>query len=612
MGTVSAVSVSEDDLKPKITSSEKSISELADIKAPKIYSTTPAKYQECYSTTANIQIKFSENIKPSTNFNQISIKNQATGKNIKIFKSNTLSTLTIKTSIKDKNTWYLVTIPFAAVSDTAGNKLASTYQFQFRTGPNPAPVPINKILSLFDSYVKSTFSKTGIPGGAIVIVQNDKIKYMKTLGVKDVATQALVTPNTLFYIASCSKAFTSTNIAQLVDAGLMKWDDKVTKYYPNKNEFQLYDNITNRITIRDLLLMRSGMPSECGDINGMLFGDNFSQILYKLRFVGNNTPFRSTYNYQTSLYALAGESAARAKKTSWSSLIKKDLLQPLGMKNATTTLYDYLHSADHTSTYLRLTDGTLKKYGPNGADYDPPSGNIASSINEMANWLKFQIADTGKYNGVQIVSKKELDRTRTGQINASNTVKYGFGWNVWGNNFSLYHSGSNGDGMVIVGVYPTKKMGIVVMLNENNYGKAYAPALQKKFQDLLMYDYTSDPWPLYRDSQVPKPNPPTPPIKASLPISTFSGVYYNSFYGSIKITTKNNRLNCYYGKVHKSYILTHWNGNIFEDKYIPGSLFDFTVIPQRKAQKLTINVFTDYTKTPNTPAVFKRLKKSRH
>lgn len=498
----------------------------------------------------------------------------------------------------------------------------------FSTQP-PGSIPNPDIISIFDAYVKSTFPQTGIPGGAIVIVQNGQIVYMNCLGVKDVASGDPVTSDTLFFIASCSKAFTSTNIAQLVDDEVMGWDDPVVNYYPKTDEFKLYDlTVTGTITIRDLLTHRSGLPNSCGDLNGMLFNDSFSDILYKFRYVHNNTPFRSTFNYQTLMYALAGECAARANKTVWSDLIKEDLLIPLGMTNTTSTLNDYLNSPDHASTYIRLANGIIMQYGPNGAEYDAPSGNIASSIKEMANWLNFQIAGTGMYNGVQVVSKVNLDETRTGQIFQYNTnpltnpLMYGLGWNIIPEierdsngtiisvdptrPITIDHSGSNGDGTSIVAFYPTKGMGIVVLLNENNYGLAYGPALKQKFQSLLVGNYDTDPWPQYRDLLGPKPNPPIPPIANPQDLNKYAGVFFNEFYGKINVTTDSNILICYYGNNSQAHTLNHWNGDVFEDPTIPGSLFNFTDNSGNNYQNLTVNVFTDYTKSPNAPAVFNR------
>lgn len=80
--------------------------------------------------------------------------------------------------------------------------------------------------------------------------------------------------------------------------------------------------------------------------------------------------------------------------TEWKDLIKEDLLDPLGMTTATTSYYDFITSSNHVTPYKLLKNGTMKAYD---IIPDPigPSGSMAVSINEMVNWLKFQIADTG-------------------------------------------------------------------------------------------------------------------------------------------------------------------------------------------------------------------------
>ncbi|MGZ7117996.1 MAG: serine hydrolase domain-containing protein [Methanobacterium sp.] len=105
---------------------------------------------------------------------------------------------------------------------------------------------------------------------------------MNCLGLRDVASGERVDENTLFFINSNTKAFASTNIAQLVDAGLMSWDDPITKYYPDLDEFQLYDSyVTNNITIRDCLCHRSGLAVSSGDDNIDVF--NYTFLLLFIR-----------------------------------------------------------------------------------------------------------------------------------------------------------------------------------------------------------------------------------------------------------------------------------------------------------------------------------------
>jgi autotransporter family porin len=95
---------------------------------------TPTNLQTGVSRTNNIYIKFSENIKTSTYFNNITIKNLTTGKTIKLSKTIKGNTLYIKTTKRTANTWYLVTIPKAAIKDNAGNNLLANYTFKFKTG----------------------------------------------------------------------------------------------------------------------------------------------------------------------------------------------------------------------------------------------------------------------------------------------------------------------------------------------------------------------------------------------------------------------------------------------------------------------------------------------
>lgn len=96
---------------------------------PKVSTTNPTNQKTGVSKTSTITIKFIENIKNSTNYNKITVKNSA-GKTINITKIISGTTISIKTSTKTANTWYTVTIPGAAISDMAGNNLQTTYTFK--------------------------------------------------------------------------------------------------------------------------------------------------------------------------------------------------------------------------------------------------------------------------------------------------------------------------------------------------------------------------------------------------------------------------------------------------------------------------------------------------
>jgi hypothetical protein len=105
-----------------------------DITIPKVHSTIPTNNKTGYSRFANIYIKFTENIKASTYWNSIKVKNLTTNKYLTITKTISKNVLILKTTARSTVTWFTVTIPQAAVKDLSGNNLATTYIFRFKTG----------------------------------------------------------------------------------------------------------------------------------------------------------------------------------------------------------------------------------------------------------------------------------------------------------------------------------------------------------------------------------------------------------------------------------------------------------------------------------------------
>lgn len=472
-------------------------------------------------------------------------------------------------------------------------------------GPNPTPDSIYHVINLFDAYIKSNYNQSLVPAAAIVIVQNGKIIYMKTLGVKDLASGEPVDENTLFGIGSATKQFASTNVAQLVSDGLMSWDDPITKYY-NSSEFQLYNpSVTGNITLRDCLSMRSGYATNSGEFEAVLFNASYSKLLYNLRYIENTTSFRSNWQYFNTLYALPAYCAAKQENIPWNNLIKSKLLEPLGMTTATTTYSDFMNSSNHVSPYY-MFNATLKKY-EQVMDSIGPAGVMACSISEMANWLKFQIADTGYYNDNKILNKSELDETHTGQIELPKYVKdegygsqYGFGWIIGDD--QINHGGDSAAFHAIVKIYMSKGLGIAIFTNGGDYAKSFRTDLTFKFNDLLYGNETITPW----NPTPPQPLPdPEPPIIPAQPLSTYVGIYSNAFYGNINITQDNGSLIYYCGNNSCPYNMSHWNDSEFFDTNT-GSSFNFTDISNGTAKKMNVIGLTDYL-TNTTNSEFNRI-----
>lgn len=496
----------------------------------------------------------------------------------------------------------LVTLPLTLLYQSRLPSYNSNSSVSIPSNKTDSKSNLDNILQLFDAYVNSTYPQTGVPGAAIVIVHNNKIIYLNCLGVRNVATGAPITPNTLFQLASDTKAFTATNLAQQVDKGVMNWNDLITKYYPNPKEFKLYSNmVTNEVTLKDVLCQRVGLYEHSGDEFQLFNYTDYDKNLYKFRYFKNASKFRTTFSYNNILYALSGESAARAAKTPWSKLITKELLLPLDMKNTVTTYYDFMHSPNRIHTYYHIGNA-LKERVPMNTD-SPPSGIISLPITDIAKWLIFQIRDDGTYNGKRIVSKKNLDMTRTGWIKQNSMSMYGFGWNVAKDMIS--HTGSMFYSNSVVTIYLKEKIGISIFTNEGTYGTAFITALNLKLNDLL-HGKSSDPWPQWKKDLMPPvrlPNAPSHLTPAKI-LNTYTGVYSNSIFGKITVIKKKNTLFCYYGNNQQPFDLTHWNGDVFmENNY--DQAFNFTNINHGSAHKLTTNI-TDYSNASFPQAVFRK------
>ncbi|BDZ70221.1 serine hydrolase domain-containing protein [Methanobacterium petrolearium] len=286
---------------------------------------------------------------------------------------------------------------------------------------------------LFNSYVENLFKNSLIPGAAVVVVYKDQIVYTKTLGVKKVGESDPIHADTLFQIGSCTKAFTATAIGSLVDDSLMTWDDTAQLYFPDPDEFTLQDPVaTPQANMKDLLSHRTGMYENAGNEHIMDFSYDFMETLYRMRFIESQNVFRAKFAYNNIMFSLAGHSAARASSTTWSQLIKENILQPLKMDSSVTTYQEYVNSPNHSGTHV-IVDGVVYYVDPNNLDGMAPAGSLSCSIKDMGNWLRFQLNE-GIFNGQQIVSSQSMAETHMPLIfieSEPNTeLWYALGWGL--------------------------------------------------------------------------------------------------------------------------------------------------------------------------------------
>ena len=247
-----------------------------------------------------------------------------------------------------------------------------------------------------DAYVQEVLRSFEVPGIALTIVKDGQVVVAKGYGVKQLGKAEAVDPNTLFGIASNTKAFTGTALGMLVEEGKIGWDKPVVDYLP---WFRLSDPfVTNQLTVRDLLVHRSGLGLGAGDLLWWPPSNyDRKEIARRLRDIPLATSFRSAYAYDNVLYLIAGELIETVSGMSWEDFVEQRILRRIGMQNAAVRHSAALRGGNVSSTHARV-EGEVRVIQPFGSDNTNPAGGIMAGAADMAKWLMVQL-DSGRIAG---------------------------------------------------------------------------------------------------------------------------------------------------------------------------------------------------------------------
>src|SRR5487761_544546 len=325
-----------------------------------------------------------------------------------------------------------------------------------------------------DRFIESAMQQWNVPGMAIGIVRGNRVVYLKGFGVRDIKTGQAVTPDTLFDIGSCTKAFTSASIAMLVDQGKMRWDDRVDEYVPF---FHLRDPLADEnVTIRDLLTHRTGM----GGTDLLWYGSPFSleQIIRRVGYIKPTAGFRAVFQYQNVMYATAGYAVGEASGGTWESFVRQNIFEPLGMSGADFSAVDAQKAADHATPHLEQPNGTVNTIPWRNVDNIAPAGSINAGVRDMTKWIAMQLND-GVANGKRLISDKSMTEMHTPQIVVpaggefqlffpeSMQLSYGTGWFIedYRGHQIILHPGDIDGFASVVELIPEVQTGFVILAN---------------------------------------------------------------------------------------------------------------------------------------------------
>jgi beta-lactamase class C len=337
-------------------------------------------------------------------------------------------------------------------------------------------IPPDRVKAALDGYshwLDTVAQRNEVAGLATAVVIDGKVAYEREVGYADASTQQPITPDTVFRLASLSKAFATALTGLLVDDGRFSWNTKLADALPF---FQLKDaQASGAATVRDILGQRLGLPHNTYD---QMLEDNipYEELVRKLDEVTLTCNVGECYGYQNVAFSLIGDLVYAETGDFFYHQVDKRLFFPLGMSNAS-----YGREA------LESSKSWARPHRPNGArgwtPFDPneayyrvaPAAGVNASLRDMELWL---IAQMGGRQDVLpqtlldflhtpgVPTPEEMRETpwRRARLTAAS---YGLGWRIftYGGETMIFHAGAVEGYRTMIAFFPKYHVGMVSMWN---------------------------------------------------------------------------------------------------------------------------------------------------
>lgn len=429
----------------------------------------------------------------------------------------------------------------------------------------------NEILADIDGVVKEALEVFQVPGASIGVIVDGKLIFANGYGYRDLESKRPVTPETLFAIGSCSKAFTTFVLGTLVDEGMIEWDEPVIKHLP---EFRLIDeHATRNMTIRDLLTHRSGLPRH----DFVWYNSDLSrgEFLGRLKYLEFENDLREKFHYNNLMYAVAGLWIEKVTGQSWEDNVKQRIFIPLGMKHSNFSVdesknsdnFSYPH-AERKEVVQAIPFRNISNMGP--------AGSINSNVVDMSKWLQLQISD-GTIAEKKFIQETTLNEMHTLQFAKADFPKdrgyffgYGLGWFIgnYGGHYLVEHGGGIDGFISKTSLFPHKKIGVIVLSNSSDGGGGFVNSVSKSIFDRLLglekIDWVDKLSAIQKEAKESKKSVETAEpsdTKPSHKLDDYVGEYEHPGYGILKIYLEDGQLVSSYNRIVTP--LTHKHYDIF-------------------------------------------------
>lgn len=405
----------------------------------------------------------------------------------------------------------------------------------------------------FSEFIQSSYTQFDLPSISVAVVKDGKTILTQSFGKRSESDPQAPDGNTMYAIASLSKAFTAASIGMLVDEGKLDWKDKVIEHLP---WFALHDPyVTEHLTVEDLLCHRSGLITFDGDL--LWYGSSYNrrEIVERIRHEPLTYGFREEFGYQNIMFMTAGEVIAKVSGMSWDDFVKTRILVPLGMNRTTSHFEEFVSDFNSAKPFLKGEEIMMLSYDNSGA-----TAALNSSVNDMSKWMNLWLSN-GIVNGDTLLSAASIKRiwelhtplptSGFDQKNGIHFKGYGLGWFTmdYQGRKVIHHGGGLPGYISKVVLVPEENLGIVVLTNDMNsvpsmltyavidwaLGKDYKH-WQQQFLEMKQKGEQQEMEEEAARLQTKKADP------RLLPIEDYIGLYRDKRYGDVRIAMGENGL----------------------------------------------------------------------
>ncbi|TVS13380.1 MAG: serine hydrolase [Wenzhouxiangella sp.] len=423
----------------------------------------------------------------------------------------------------------------------------------------------------------------GIPGMAVGVVHDDAVIHLAGYGRLHQDRDRAVDPDTLFGVASITKAMTAAVLASLVDAGELGWDDRVVDHLP---WFRLKDPcVTREVRIRDLLSHQVGVGRMTGNRLQFMPQASREAVIRQMRYHRPEAPFRSRYVYSNVMYSVAGEVAAAITGQTWEELVHERLFSPLNMNRSNTSITEFAAGDTNIAYPHQEIDGELVTIERRNFDNVAPAASVNASVQDMVQWLRLQLGEPGVYAGQRLFSEEVMAQMHSPQVVLDRSDRtepvraYGLGWSM--NHYQgfqlLQHGGATDGFNTLLVMVPELDLGIVVVTNTfETYRTAVVNTIIDRIADLPETDWTADLHDEYRERyaevqaerQAIHEQRQTG-TKPSLTSAQLIGEYHDDLYGTARVfANDHDGLSVeFFEDGHTLLDLEHWHHDTWRARY---------------------------------------------